>query len=181
MKNEKVKSREVEIPKGAQVEINGHSLIVSGEKGKLSRTFKVKMEKKDDKIIIEVKKGNKREKKNVSSIVAHIKNMLQGVQAYYEYKLQICPVHFPIKVAVSGDKKEVIIQNFLGEVKERKAKIFENVNVEVKGDIITILSTDKEAAGQTAANIETATKIKSRDRRIFQDGIFIIEKAGKKI
>jgi large subunit ribosomal protein L6 len=76
---------------------------------------------------------------------------------------------------------EVIIKNFLGEKIPRKSKIIENVNVEIKGDIITINSPNKELAGQTAANFETATRIKSRDRRVFQDGIFITNKAGRDI
>jgi len=36
-----------------------------------------------------------------------------------------------------------------------------------------------EDAGQTAANIERATKIKGFDPRVFQDGIYIIEKPGR--
>ncbi len=35
---------------------------------------------------------------------------------------------------------------------------------------------NKESVGQTVANIEQATKIKSRDPRVFQDGIYVVAK-----
>jgi large subunit ribosomal protein L6 len=35
---------------------------------------------------------------------------------------------------------------------------------------------DKEAVGQTAANIEQATKVRRKDPRKFLDGIYIYEK-----
>ena len=63
----------------------------------------------------------------------------------------------------------------------RKSKILEGVKVEIDKDTILLSGYDKEAVGQTAANLEKATKIKKRDRRRFQDGIFIIEKSGVKI
>lgn len=121
----------------------------------------------------------KNHKKIIKTTEAHIKNMILGVTEGYEYRLQICSVHFPI--TASADKEKLSIKNFLGETKERKAKILPNVQLKVEGDIIKITSADKEAAGQTAANIETATKIKNRDRTRFQDGIWIIQKANKEI
>jgi len=93
--------------------------------------------------------------------------------------MEICNIHFPMNVKVEGNR--MIIKTFLGEQVDRTAKILPNVNVDIKGNKITITSHDKEAAGQTAANIETATKVKGRDRRIFQDGIFLTERNGEKI
>ncbi len=66
-------------------------------------------------------------------------------------------------------------------MRQQVARIMPNSKVEIKGTDITVTSNDIEMAGQTAANLEKATKVKGRDRRIFQDGIFITEKNGRKI
>ena len=88
-------------------------------------------------------------------------------------------MHFPITTKIEGN--EFIIKNFLGERKDRKAKILPGVEVKVDGEMITLEGSDKEKTGQTAANIEQATKVRNKDRRIFQDGIFMLEKAGRKM
>ena len=49
------------------------------------------------------------------------------------------------------------------------------VRVENKTDVV-VKGADREKVGQTAANIESACKIKKRDRRVFQDGIYIVSK-----
>ena len=82
-------------------------------------------------------------------------------------------------VKVKGKKLE--IKNFLGEKVPRIADIVNDVDVKIEGDEIIITSANKEAAGQTAGNFEKATRITNRDRRIFQDGLWIIQKAGKEI
>ena len=79
-------------------------------------------------------------------------------------------------MSVKIENNFLIILNFLGEKIPRKAIILPDVKVSVNGDIIIVESSNLENAGQTAANIEIATKIRNRDRRIFQDGIYIIEK-----
>ena len=69
------------------------------------------------------------------------------------------------------------INNFVGEKKARTAKILPGTTVTVKGKEVTVKSHDKEAAGQTAGNLERASRVKGKDIRIYQDGIFIVEKA----
>ena len=49
--------------------------------------------------------------------------------------------------------------------------------VEVKGKDIIVKGFDKYATGQTAGNIEKATRVIGRDFRIFDDGCYIVEKA----
>jgi len=79
-------------------------------------------------------------------------------------------MHFPFKVEISGN--EITINNFLGEKIPRKAKIVDGCKVEIKGDEISVSGINKESVGLTAARLEIATKVKNRDRRVFQDGIF---------
>ena len=84
-------------------------------------------------------------------------------------------------MTVNHQSNEIIIKNFLGEKIDRKSKVLEGVNVSIDKDIITLSGNDIELVGQTAANLEKTTKIKNRDRRRFQDGIFLIEKSGVKV
>ncbi len=170
---------EVEIPENVKVKIEGLKVEVKGPKGSLVRDFShardIQIYKKDNKVIVETFFANRKKKALVGSIAAHINNMIKGVTKGFTYKLKIVYSHFPISVKVVG--KEVIIENFLGEKAPRKAKIIgDDVKVTVKGDDIIVEGIDIEHVGQTAANIELATKIKGYDPRVFMDGIYIYER-----
>jgi large subunit ribosomal protein L6 len=174
--------QKIEIPEGVEVSINENEIVVKGKEGEIKREFnlnKLQIEKKVGEIIIACEKATKREKKRINTISSHIKNMIKGAGKKFEYKLKICSSHFPITVKAEG--KEVVIKNFLGEKIDRKSKIPEGVEVKIDRDIINVSSVNKELAGQAAASLERATKIRKKDRRIFQDGIFMISKAGREI
>ena len=174
--------QQIEIPEGVEANIEGNKLIVKGEKGENEREFKIgkiDFQKKDNLIILGYKKATKKEKKIINTVASHIRNMLKGVKENFEYKLKICSSHFPITVDVQDN--EATVKNFLGEKIPRKVKIPKDVEVNIDREIITITSNDKESAGQAAANFEKATKIRNKDRRIFQDGIFITNKAGREM
>jgi len=173
-------NEEIEIPEGVEVVIEGNEISVKkGDKEMKKKLPGVILETKDNKLLIKTKKSTKREKKQINTIISHVNNLFNGLEEDFVYKLQICSVHFPMTVAEKDGF--VAVKNFLGETKERKAKIRKGTVFKIEGEIITVTSHNKEAAGQTAANIEKLTRIKDKDRRIFQDGVFIIEKAGKKI
>jgi len=174
--------QKIEIPKNIEAEIDGWELRISGPEGEVKRKFDIgslEFKKEGNEIVLGNKKATKREKKLINTINSHIQNMIKGVQKKFEYHLKICFNHFPITVEIKG--KDVLIKNFLGEKMPRKTRIPEGVDVEINKEIIKIRSVNKELAGQVAANFETITKIRKRDRRIFQDGIFIINKEGRDI
>lgn len=139
----------------------------------------VDIQVKDGSVVLETKRGNKNQNKAIRSMVAHINNLFRGLDEPFTYELEAVNVHFPMTLKVEGST--LIINNFLGEKKQRKAKIVKNVKVDIKGTKITVTSPDREAAGQTAANFERATKVANRDRRIYQDGIFITAKPGREM
>jgi large subunit ribosomal protein L6 len=175
--------RVVEIPEGIKVSLDDNDVLaVSGSGKELSKKLnfhKISLNVKDGKVILSSKKATKRESKMMGTINAHLKNMIKGIGEEFIYKMEICNVHFPMNVKIEGNK--LAIKSFLGETTMRYAKILENVKIDIKGTEITISSNDIESAGQTAANIEKATKLTGKDRRIFQDGIFITNKCGREI
>ncbi len=172
--------KEVVVPKGVDVEINGLFVRVSGPKGVLERDFShargVLLKKEDSRVVVETYFARRREKALVGTIAAHIKNMIHGVTKGYRYKLKIVYSHFPVSVVVDEKERIIRIKNFLGEKADRIARIIgDDVKVRVEGDDVIVEGIDKEHVGQTAANIELATKVKDKDRRVFGDGIYIYD------
>jgi large subunit ribosomal protein L6 len=173
---------EVRVPEGVEVSIDGMKVTVKGPKGELTRDFSharnviIRLDEDEEgkKVVVEAFFANRRLKAMVGTIAAHIANMITGVTKGYRYKLKIVFSHFPITVKVQGDK--VLVENFLGEKAPRVAKIMPGVTVKVQKDDVIVEGIDIEAVGQTAANIELATKVQDKDRRVFIDGIYIYEK-----
>lgn len=177
MKKEIIKK--IKIPEGVKCEYENHIFKCGKDSIELSKKLffpGIKIEIKDSEIEINCKKGNRIHLKIINTFIAHIKNLFAGLDKPFVYELETCNVHFPISLKVDGSN--LIINNFFGEKVPRKAKILEGVDVKVEKNKITVSSRYKELAGQTAANFEKATKIKERDPRIFQDGIYITKKPG---
>lgn len=172
----------IKVPEGVSVSFEGTTLSIKGQKGTVVRKFDnpgVKVELNDGEITLSAEAGSKKQKAVIQSYKIHLKNAFLGVKEPFNYKLKVCSGHFPMNISVSNNT--FIIKNFLGEKVPRTLKLKAGVNVKVEGSLVLIDGVDKELAGQVAADIEQATRRPGFDRRIFQDGIYIIEKAGKKI
>jgi large subunit ribosomal protein L6 len=170
-------AEEVKIPEGIQAKLDGKLIEVSGPKGKLVRRFDIQgigLKQGSGAIIVEASLPRRKQRSAVGAIKSHLQNMFDGVKDGFKYKLKIVYAHFPITAKVEG--KKLLIQNFLGEKSPRVAKIVGDVNVKVEGDEVTVEGINKEEVGQTAINIEQATVVRYRDRRTFQDGIYLISK-----
>ena len=171
---------EIEVPDKVQVAVDGGNVTVKGPKGEVSRRLhdiNVDISKQGNSVFLVNNTGRARHRALMGTFGAHIRNMIHGVTEGFECKMKIVYAHFPIKASVKGDV--FVIENFLGEKHPRKADILGKAKVVVKGDQVVITGADIEEVGQTAANIERATKIRGYDPRIFQDGIYITEKAGR--
>ena len=152
------------------------NIKVKGKNGELHRVFDYPsfiIKNEDGKLRISSSSIRKRDIAMIRTTKAHIVNMIKGVEEGFQYTLKILYAHFPMNVKIEGDK--VAIHNFLGEKHPRFAKIFGNTKVTIKGDTITVKGINKEEVGQTSANIEQATRVKKRDTRVFQDGIYLVE------
>ncbi len=170
----------IEIPEGITATYENGILTVKGSSGEVQRKLRqprISIAVKDGSIVFEAKQATQREKRHIFTLKSHAKNMLRGAAEGHTYRLKVCSGHFPMNVSVSGQK--LVVKNFLGEAVPRELDLKHGPQVKVDGDIITVSGVDKELTGQVAADIEQLTRITGRDRRIFQDGLYIIEKDGK--
>lgn len=170
---------EIKIPEGVSAKFEGSLFIVTKGKESIKRIFqdpRIMIRIENNVILLQTPVMTKKEKKVIGAFRAHMKNMLQGVQQPFMYKLKVCSGHFPMNISMSA--QEFIVKNFIGEKVPRVIKIPEGVTVKIEGETISVSSSDVERAGQTAAAIELLCKRTGFDKRVFQQGIYITEKAG---
>jgi large subunit ribosomal protein L6 len=175
-------SEKIEIPDGNQLSLDGFKVSIKGEKGEVSKKFNMPrfiFSVEGNSLIVKCEGYNFYDKNNFFTIKAHIKNMIQGANEGYVYLLKICSSHFPMNVTIS--KNKFVVKNLLGEKVPRELKIKEGVTVTINGTEIELKGIDLEKVSTAASDMEQLTRNTARDRRIFQDGIYIIKKDGKEL
>jgi large subunit ribosomal protein L6 len=167
----------IAIPEDVTLAMDGCKITVTGEKGSVTKDFthaRLNMERLDDSVRVWAVNPRKKQASLVNTIVAHIKNMIKGVTKGFTYRMKIVFVHFPMTLQI--EENQITIQNFTGERKPRDAKIVGDAKVSVEGEDVIVEGIDLEEVAQTAANIQTAVKIRKKDRRKFLDGIYVYSK-----
>lgn len=167
----------VEIPDGVKVSFEENVLVVSGPEGEIRKRFikgPLKVSQKKNEITFSVDSTRRKKISRVGTWASHLRNMIIGVTKGWEAKSKLVYSHFPVKLKVEGDK--VSIQNFMGEQRSRESNIIGDTEVKIQKDELTITGINKEDVGQTAANLEIVTKVKNKDKRVYQDGIYIVQK-----
>ena len=70
--------------------------------------------------------------------------------------------------------QEIYVENFFGERSPRISRIVgDSTRVNVAGEDVIVQGPSLEHVSQTAANIESSTKLKDKDQRVFLDGLYI--------
>jgi large subunit ribosomal protein L6 len=186
---------EIEIPEDVSAEVDHLDLTIEGPSGSVTRRLwypnvsvtveEIERESTDDgedgdtvdAVVVSSDEEDAKTNATIGTFASHVRNAVHGVTDGWEYRMEVFYNHFPMQVDVEGD--EVVISNFLGEKDDRRTTIRGDTQVEVDGEELTLSGPSKEDVGQTAADIEQLTRVKGKDTRVFQDGVYITRKPAK--
>ncbi|MCI4331858.1 MAG: 50S ribosomal protein L6 [Thermoplasmata archaeon] len=170
----------VPVPKGATLRAKDGRITAEGPLGSVHRPFPtdvldLKVVGSEATLTLKIPPNRKTAKSLLHTWERHLANLGGGVTKGFQAKMKVVAAHFPMKVAVKDSS--LVIENFLGEKYPRTAHLLPGVTASVEGEFVVLSGHDIEIVGQSAANIERTTKIRDYDPRVFQDGIYIIERA----
>ena len=174
---ESVQETSVPLPGGVTASLAGRVLSVKGKLGESKKNFdkvNVNISVQGDRVVLTPFSTKKKDNVIINTVTSILNNMFTGVTKGYTYKVKVVYAHFPISVKTKG--RQVLVENFVGERSPRVSDIRGDCKVTVEGDDVIVKGVSLEDVGQTAANIEQATKIKRKDQRVFLDGLYINHK-----
>ena len=171
---------DIEVPEKVTATKEKNVLVIKGRHGIVKKDFTklpAYIEIEGNKIHIKPYGRRKKDLAITNTAKSIISNMIKGVEEGFTYKLKIVFAHFPISVKIKG--REIHVENFFGERSARVSKIVgEDTKVNVLAEDVLVQGPSLEHVSQTAANIESSTKIKNKDQRVFLDGLYIYAREG---
>jgi large subunit ribosomal protein L6 len=170
----------VEVPKGVSFSVADRRLHAKGPLGAVTRPFpagalELKVHGGTATLTLRLPAHRKRSQALLKTWAAHLRNLAGSLTLGVEARLKVVAAHFPMKVQVK--ENHLLIENFLGEKHPRSSDLLPGTSAKVEGEFVILSGYDVEQVGQSAANIERAIRIREYDPRVFQDGIYLVERA----
>jgi len=180
MSTDELGRAEIPLPKGVTLTIAGRTLRAKGPLGTIVRPFpadvlEIRVAGETVHLVLRLPSNRKRSQALLRTWAAHLANIGGGLTRGVEARLKVVAAHFPMKVSVRGE--ELVVENFLGEKFPRTTRLVPGTTATVDGEFVRVAGHDVEDVGQSAANIERVTRIREYDPRVFQDGIYLVERA----
>lgn len=174
----RIGKKSILIPDNVEIKIDGQKVFVKGPKGELTREVRpeIKVEKKEGEVFLKPKIESKRTKAFWGLERALLNNMVEGVTKGYEKSLEIRGLGY--KAAVEGDELSLEV----GFTHTVKLEIPEDVEISIKGSVVTVSGADKAGVGQMAAKIRRVKKPEPyKGTGIRYLGEVVKKKAGKRV
>lgn len=144
----------IEIKEGVSIQLDGNKAVVTGSKGTLEMLIPEGISIEVGEKIITVKKN--REDKNLEKFYglarALVANMVEGVSAGFEKKLEVSGVGYRAKI----EGADLVLN--VGFALPVRVKPLEGTSISVAENIITVSGIDKQVVGDVAANIRKIRK-----------------------
>lgn len=167
----------ITLPKGVELKVVGDHVSVKGPKGTLTRTLvpQVKIVVEGDTVKVEMAQGFEEESNFHGLFRSLIQNMINGVTAGFEEKLEMIGVGY--RASVQGHHLDLLI----GLSHPTKLDIPKGIDVKVeKNTQIIIHGADKQLVGQFAATVRAKRPPEPyQGKGIRYVGEYVRKKAGK--
>lgn len=148
-KMSKIGKQPVTIPSGVKVEVDGHTVIVTGPKGTLKKRFapEIAVSVEGDKVIVNAKGSGKYVMSLFGTTRALINNDVTGVSTGWSKKLELVGTGF--RAETTGNELSLTV----GYSHPVKIKAPEGITFKVEKTFVTVDGFNRELVGQVAADI----------------------------
>jgi len=180
-----IKTEDLEIPEGVEIEVKARLITVTGPRGTLTKNVRhidmdiLVLKGKTTKVSLAVWQGGRKHVACLRTIRSLINNMVIGVTKGFQYKMRAVYAHFPINCIIQDDGHSLEIRNFLGEKIVRHVNMLEGVEViesKAQKDELILEGNDIDHVSQSAASIQGVCRVRNKDIRKFLDGIYVSNK-----
>ncbi len=171
----------IKVPGDVQLNVSGNTISVKGKLGELSQDVpdSISLKQEDGEVSLERANEEKQTKANHGLYRALLANMIEGVSAGFEKKLELVGVGY--RASNQGQNLDLALgysHNILFQV-PAEVKV-ETVSDKGKNPIVILRSHDKQLLGMVAAKIRGFRKPEPyKGKGVKYVGEFIRRKAGK--